>query len=139
MKVECTILLASLGGYNDFFFWFVAVLLLSFIRTDANVNSLFAKSHGSRLLRLVAVDAELEEDGSVLDHCSQRPNQPWQVGQEVLLFDRVKQDLIIVSARALWSMRRMWLTPMPYVRLPKRESRKNNKDRPSQDCSRQFL
>jgi hypothetical protein len=47
----------------------------------------------SRSLVCAAKCAELNEDDCVLDHGAERTNEPWQVGEEVFLFLRVKEDL----------------------------------------------
>lgn len=67
--------------------------------------------HGSRL-RFVAVDAELEEDGGIFGHGSERSNKPRQVLQKVFLFNRVEQNLWR-SARSKGGLQQSFLTPMP--------------------------
>lgn len=43
---------------------------------------------------LGSVDPELDEDDHIFEHSSQRANQPWEVGEEVILLRGVAKNLI---------------------------------------------
>jgi hypothetical protein len=42
---------------------------------------------------LNSVDPELEEDDRILNHSSQRSNQPWKIGEEIFLLCRMAKNL----------------------------------------------
>ena len=59
----------------------------------------------------VTEDAELDEDGYVLDHGAEGADKPGEVGEEVVLLDRVEEDLRDVRSDGwTWTMER---TPAP--------------------------
>lgn len=41
-----------------------------------------------------AKDAELDEDGDVFDHCAEGADQPGEVGEDVVAFLGVEDDLL---------------------------------------------
>ena len=89
------------------------------------------------LYRLVLgpIDQELPEDDHILRDSSQRADEPREVGEEVVLFDGVEEDLPAsvseprsVGYGGCYGERR---TPAPYVAFPITLSRKNRSESPS--------
>ena len=63
-------------------------VLCTFMRRVRTEEELISDDSGS--LFAVAKDAELDENSDILDHSTQRANQPWKIGEEVFFFDRVE-------------------------------------------------
>jgi hypothetical protein len=80
-------------------------------------------------------DAELHKDDGVFCHGTQGADEPGEVGKEVLLFNRVEQNLGAKSKYAA-QICNLLLTPAPYVAFPNKDNMKNNRLSPSQDLSR---
>jgi hypothetical protein len=57
-----------------------------------------AASFNCGCLFTAAKHAELHEDGGIFDHGAQGADQPWEIGEKVLLIQRVEEDLPPLSA-----------------------------------------
>jgi hypothetical protein len=89
---------------------------------------------GGRTLA-TAKDTELDEDYYVFNYCAKGADEPGEVGEHVVLFLRVEDDLSRIS-RLFETSIRTKLTPAPYVALPNKLSMKKSSDKPSHDLSR---
>ena len=58
-------------------------------------------------LLAVSEDAELDEDGYVLDHCAEGADEPGKVGEEVFFLDGVEEDLrLLARVPSFWDCSR---------------------------------